>query len=593
MRVALINLPTFSSLRPSLQLSQLKSVLISAGYTCDVYYLNLYFAQAIGQSIYEGISRCSDILLGHWLFSSTLFGSESPHSSNYLEVYLARISSELELSSQDTRHLMNELRNHMAPKFLKDHATKICSINYSCVGFTCTFSQLTSSLSFAKEIKTRNPKIITVLGGAEVEGEMGQEVARLSPQIDVISQGEGENFFISLAELLEHKKPIPKFITSNSYIDLNALPMPDHSDYYDTVSSLRVAEISENADRVPIEGSRGCWWGQKHHCTFCGLNDDGMTFRSKTSATLRKEIEVQSRNYSRYKFEFTDNILDYKYFDSLLPSLIEANTNLSFFAETKANLDFEKLFTLKRAGFDIIQPGIESLSSHVLKIMKKGTSAMQNLMLLKNAASLNIQIVWNILYGFPGERDEDYEDQIKLIPLITHLSPPVSVGKIRLDRFSPYFNEITKGQTQNFANVKPANFYNLIYPKEWDIYKLAYFFSGEARTHVQTPTYKRFEEESMRWKNLWDSEFPPRLMLKRSFETGHVIDNRSGHGNEITELDEGAFKLVKHIDKKALTLISLKNCDDLRNMDVEQILDELVDNGFVAKIDDKYISLLL
>ncbi len=38
------------------------------------------------------------------------------------------------------------------------------------------------------------------------------------------------------------------------------------------------------ADRifVPYETSRGCWWGQKKHCTFCGLNPLGMNYRAKS-----------------------------------------------------------------------------------------------------------------------------------------------------------------------------------------------------------------------------------------------------------------------------------------------------------------------
>ena len=27
-----------------------------------------------------------------------------------------------------------------------------------------------------------------------------------------------------------------------------------------------------------IETSRGCWWGERNHCTFCGLNGSSMSF---------------------------------------------------------------------------------------------------------------------------------------------------------------------------------------------------------------------------------------------------------------------------------------------------------------------------
>src|SRR6185312_11348545 len=46
------------------------------------------------------------------------------------------------------------------------------------------------------------------------------------------------------------------------------LPYPDHSDFFrdfeaSSIHSLVVTEVT-------METSRGCWWGQKHHCTFCG-----------------------------------------------------------------------------------------------------------------------------------------------------------------------------------------------------------------------------------------------------------------------------------------------------------------------------------
>ena len=41
--------------------------------------------------------------------------------------------------------------------------------------------------------------------------------------------------------------------------------------------------------------------------------------------------------------------------------------------------------------------------------------------------------------GFPGETDEDYRQQIKLIKLLLHLPLPECVGNLWLERFSLYF----------------------------------------------------------------------------------------------------------------------------------------------------------
>ena len=82
---------------------------------------------------------------------------------------------------------------------------------------------------------------------------------------------------------------------------------------------------------------------------------------------------------------------------------------MSLFYEVKANLRLQQVALLAAAGIDRIQPGIESLSDHVLKLMRKGTTALQNVQLLKWCREHGVKAEWNVLYGFPGELPEDYE----------------------------------------------------------------------------------------------------------------------------------------------------------------------------------------
>ena len=56
------------------------------------------------------------------------------------------------------------------------------------------------------------------------------------------------------------------------------------------------------------------------------------------------------------------------------------------FYEVKSNLRKEDVRQLREAGVVAIQPGIESLSDEVLRIMRKGVSALQNIQLLKGCA---------------------------------------------------------------------------------------------------------------------------------------------------------------------------------------------------------------
>ena len=204
--------------------------------------------------------------------------------------------------------------------------------------------------------------------------------------------------------------------------NLDALPDPDFSDYFD---ELRAGPLAARVNpSLLIESARGCWWGAKSHCTFCGLNGETMTFRAKSATRVIDELARQSARYDVKRFQAVDNIISYDYFKTLLPMLAERQLGVNLFYEVKSNLKPEQVSLLKKAGVYAIQPGVESLNSHVLKLMRKGVSALQNIQLLKFCRQYGVEPAWNLLYGFPGETPEDYEATAEYIPALYHLKPP-------------------------------------------------------------------------------------------------------------------------------------------------------------------------
>src|SRR5262249_16390470 len=136
----------------------------------------------------------------------------------------------------------------------------------------------------------------------------------------------------------------------------------------------------------------------------------------------------------------TDTILSRKHLKEALPRLAEYADKPQLFYEVKANMSRHEVETLRSANVTSIQPGIQSPSSNLLKLLNKGVKAIQNLALLKWCCELGIAPAWNLLYGIPGEQKDDYLAQIELIDRIPHLTPPAGAHRIRIDRYSPYFN---------------------------------------------------------------------------------------------------------------------------------------------------------
>ena len=180
-------------------------------------------------------------------------------------------------------------------------------------------------------------------------------------------------------------------------------------------------------DRILLyEGSRGCWWGEKHHCTFCGLNAQSMKFRAKSVEQVARELASLSSRYDSSRFRLVDNIIDLKYIENLFGKFAADRCDLDVFIETKSNLNRQQIRTLAVGGVKCMQPGLESLSQNQLRAMDKGVTPIQNIVCLKWSFYYRVVVSWNLLLGFPGETNEDYQRQIQLHSLA--LPSPASRG---------------------------------------------------------------------------------------------------------------------------------------------------------------------
>jgi ribosomal peptide maturation radical SAM protein 1 len=175
---------------------------------------------------------------------------------------------------------------------------------------------------------------------------------------------------------------------------LDDLPAPDYDEYFDRAAGLG---LLSGEVPLPFESARGCWWGAKHHCSFCGLNGGTMRFRAKSPQRVLDELAAQARRYRTFRFEAVDDILDPKYLKELFPAIAEQGQDYQIFYEVKANLTRAQLKTLALAGVGELQPGLESLSSAVLRLMNKGVRAAQNVNLLRWARYYGMSVGWNIL----------------------------------------------------------------------------------------------------------------------------------------------------------------------------------------------------
>lgn len=421
---------------------------------------------------------------GDWIFSSALYGDPEWRVSEFEKSMEGKVKAD--------RIAKSVALHESAPAFIDELAGRITALAPDVVGFTTTFQQNTASLAAARAIKRLDPAVMTVFGGANCDGEQGAALHRNFPFADFTVRGEGESAFTRLLAVLRDGHGQYARIPGLCWRDAdgasvaNALPRsplapaqigtPDFDDYFDRISASVARGWSEPG--LVVEGARGCWWGQKHHCTFCGLNGSSMQFRSKPPDEFARELLALVARHGVLDVSVVDNILDMRYLTSALPAIADAGYDLRISYEIKANMRRDQLRTLLDAGVVHVQPGIENLSSKVLKLMRKGATGCQNVRLLRDAESLGMQVAWNYLCGFPGERDDDYVSLISQFPVLHHLAPPGGAGRIAIERFSPYYSQPELGFTDIAVDPQYRVTYDL---PERELTDLAYLFTASPR----------------------------------------------------------------------------------------------------------------
>jgi ribosomal peptide maturation radical SAM protein 1 len=497
-RVLLVAMP-FSSLRwPALGISLLKAGLARAGIACDVAYFQFDFAEQVGLDAYDWINDgFAFVLGGERLFARDVFGAAPTGDDAYHREVLLPADPGF---SDDDRREFEQVGEHVGP-FLDACWASVDWSRYAVVGFTTTFQQTLASLALARRIKASHPGIVVVMGGANCEAEMGAELSRQFPQVDLVVSGEADETFPSLVAgiLSGQTRPKGEATACGFVADLDALPYPDFDDYF---ARLARSPLRDEIDPLLLfETARGCWWGAKSQCTFCGLNGGSIAFRGKSPDRAIEELTYLRERHGVRRACATDNVMDFRYTRTLMPRLRDAGLDLTFEYELKTNLTRAQVEALVAAGLAAAQLGVESLSTAVLRRMRKGVTAVQNVQTLKWLSATGIEVKWNFLYDVPGEDSADYEALPLLLSKLTHLVPPQADGPVRLDRFSPYHQD---PGAFGLPAPRPVPAYRHVFPFPDDVLsRLAYYFDAGDAPHPTPPAYVRPALEALAaWRDL-------------------------------------------------------------------------------------------
>jgi ribosomal peptide maturation radical SAM protein 1 len=582
----------------------------------DVIYLTFDFAQYLGVEFYNEVADSFDNHtkgLGDWFFRQAAF----PDARDNTEEYFKRYYSYPNEYNRLLRELVKEKRPGL-DDFLGQLIEKYHLDNVQLAGFTSTFAQNVACISMARKLKEQNPNLITVMGGANCEAVMGREIAAQVEAIDFVFSGPALKSFRDFVgnfidgELEKCSRISGVFSKSRNESPLSLIRIDKSSREAETGDELSIdtrieldyepfLEALETnfpdktiTPKLLFETSRGCWWGEKSHCTFCGLNGNSMQYRTMSPQHIIDQFHSLFKYFPRCsEFDCVDNIMP-KHFPKEVAPFIDVPPKTVIFYEVKADLNEEEIKALSNANVNLIQPGIESLATSTLKLMKKGTTAFQNIIFLKHCATYGVQPIWNILVGFPGEEEEVYRKYLRDILLLAHLFPPSGAFPVRFDRFSPYHTNAA----EYGLHLQPVDFYSLTYPfSKESLANLAYYFMDYNFNAEYFTTMVKWIGEIQARLNVWQARWldpegatQPQLYFKGTGEMPVIYDSR---GETVVEhrLRPVSKKVLECLDKPRNMAWLAKELSGLPDFNLEEEIAFLQERGLLFQEGERFLNL--
>jgi ribosomal peptide maturation radical SAM protein 1 len=616
--VELVSMPWTSLKEPSLGLGILSAVLAEAGLSSRVRHLNLTLLRYLRSETYAAIA--DTFALNDFLFTGLLDPVVTTRQWGWLRQKATDLVAGGRLNFlADNKPTIDvvidnllDMRRNQIPTWLDEQASLLAGSPAPLVGFTCMFDQTIASVALAHMVKERAPEKLIALGGYAVRQPTGGAILSAFRWIDAVCTGEGETMIaqlaraaaseLSLAEVpgLAYREPDGESVSVNApapMVDLAQVPTPNYDDFYLDIADLATIEqIDIATPRLPVENSRGCWWGEIRHCVFCGINDEDLKYRAKPADVAMRTMDDLAARYGVCAFRFSDYILPRSYFNTLLPQLMDRGAPYQLTAEMKANVSSTDFALLTAAGFVEVQPGIESFSMSALTSMDKGTSPIQNAHTLLLGRANDVKVNWNLLYGFPDDDPNDYELMLETLSRLTHLDPPATRLEVQVTRYAPM--QVNPGRFGiPAATYEPS--YDLVFSEcflartGFNLSKYCYFFARPFQNSVRLERiYRRIDALVDHWSAATRQR---KVSLEwRNIEQRIVVtDTRLDPSGVAITLDEAQGMILMALRTPRSVTGLARHGLDLDHDQVIAALSAMDRLGLVLRDGNRWLSLVL
>ncbi len=288
------------------------------------------------------------------------------------------------------------------------------------VGFTIVDPNEIFTGKFIKILKERKPELTVIAGGPGC-GAAGQRqfLNNLSEEtIDYFIVGEGEHALGQLLFALTSGERIPggpQIIDARTrQEEVVAIPRVDlDSIVYPRFDEFELQNYS--GESLAVMWSRGCIG----RCVYCKEKALWGNYRVRSVQDIIDELQFCVKSFRITNFVVYDSAVNGnpKHLEALCDAILEIGLKITWSGEAIAlkAMSFGLLKKMKKAGCHTLVYGIESGSDRVLSSMGKLSSSSIASDVIRDTSRSGIKVAVNILVGFPGETEEDFQETVDFL----------------------------------------------------------------------------------------------------------------------------------------------------------------------------------
>jgi len=290
-------------------------------------------------------------------------------------------------------------------------------IDVLAIGIT-TPEQLLPCFVLSDLIKKHNHKIKVLLGGDYLSRVYETIISSnlLKSLFDFILIGNVEktiiDFFYALNNNIDLHN-VPSLIWNENGETIRN-PINENFNYsnivYPDFNGLDLKKYFSPSLTLPIEVSKGCFWGK---CNFCEIK--GKKYIQKNAEQVIEEINYQNSSFGNTYFSFVSSSPSPKLLYEISSLIKGKDYKWSSFIRPEKYINYDFAKTLYDGGCRLLFIGIESGSQNILDLMNKGNDINDIINVIDALSKAGIKLHGYFMFGYSGENKSDIEHTIEFI----------------------------------------------------------------------------------------------------------------------------------------------------------------------------------